>query len=266
MVTHTFLANGDTECTIIARPGICCSQNPNGTILIETGNESITIHLRTTSHGGVPLKIGDERNNQTSANLYSDGGSLEHVAQADEDVENLTGYDTYETEEHTEANQEKDREDAVNGTNEIDQFCEELATKILKKWEKRPAKWTKGAAELLAGPNTFFGGFNSFLQWSFQTLNRSETKVDRFLLPFHKINLFVWWSSSSIQRKNAVCDTKNALFETVKSGYSALSPTEKKTIQKQVKRYVAQGEVLWLMYNHAQGLLITVPQFITTKE
>jgi hypothetical protein len=266
MDTHTFLANGDTECTITARPGLCCSQTPDGTILIETGNESITIHLRTTSQGGVPLHIGDERYNQTPANLYSDGGSLEDVAQEDGDVENSTRYDTYGTEEHTESNKEKDREDAANATNEVDQFCKELATKILKKWEKRSAKWKKGAAELLAGPNTFFGEFNSLVQWSFQTLDRSETKVDRFLLPFHKINLFVWWSSFSIQPKNAVCDTKNALFETVKSGYTTLSPAEKKTIQKQVKRYVAHGEVLWLMYNHAQGLLVTVPQFITTEE
>jgi hypothetical protein len=259
MDTHTFLTNADTECTIVARRGIRCISHPDGAILIETETESITIHLRKTSHEGVPFTIGDERNNQTPAELNSAGGSLEDVAQED-------GDGTRGTQEHTGSHQERDREDVVDTTNEIDQFCEQLAPKILQNWEERSSRWKKGAAELLAGPKTFFDEINSPIQWSFQTLNRSETKVDRFLLPFHKMNLFVWWRSFSIKSTNAVCDIKNALYETVKSDYMTLLPEKKKTIQKQVQRYVAQGEVLWLMYEHTKGLLITVPQFITTNQ
>jgi hypothetical protein len=259
MDTHTFLSNGDIECTIIARPGIRCITHCDGTILIDTGTESINIRLRKTSHGGVPFEIGDERDNRTPAKVYSAAGSLKDVAQED-------GDETYEAEKHTESNQERDGEDAVDTTTEFDQFCGELATKILKNWEKRSSTWKKGAAELLASQKTFFSEFKSPLQWSFQTLNRSETKVDRFLLPFHMINIFVWWSSFSIQSTNAVSDIKNALFETVKSGYITLPSKEKKTIQKQVKRYVIQGEVFWLMYKHTKGLLITVPQFITIEQ
>jgi hypothetical protein len=57
--------------------------------------------------------------------VYSAAESLKDVAQKD-------GDETYEAEKHTESNQERDREDAVDTTTEFDQFCRELATKILK--------------------------------------------------------------------------------------------------------------------------------------
>jgi hypothetical protein len=125
MDTHTFLSNGDIEYTIIARPRIHCITHCDGIILIDTGTKSINIHLRKTSHGGVPFKIGDERDNQTPSKVYSAAKSLKDVAQED-------GDETYEAEKHTESNQERDGEDTIDTTTKFNQFCGELATKILK--------------------------------------------------------------------------------------------------------------------------------------
>lgn len=226
MNTRILLANEYIECTVIADPSIRCRLTHNETILIETRTESITIQLRRT--------VGR-------------GGV-----------------------KHAESIQEEGREDAIGATNKVKQFCEELASKILKKWENRSKTWKEGAAELRRNPVTFLGGFTSRIQWSYQTLNSSEKRLDHFLHPFHKINLFSWWSNNFSRRskksKNAVCPIRNAMYEIVKPGYTTLSNNEKGAIQKQVKRYVTQGEVLWLIYTHAPGLMITIPQFMTTEE
>ncbi|KAF9692798.1 hypothetical protein EKO04_009143 [Ascochyta lentis] len=298
MITHILQASEDIQCSITASPDTHCHTTHDGTILIRTKTESITLHLqRTISHGGVPFKAVDERNNRTPAKLCLTGnGSSEGVAQRDEGDRNrevVIGYtgtekinDTCGTEDHTKSNEEEDREDVLHATNdrssnqkgeaqgkkgktedEIKELCEKLTTKILKKWRKKSAGLGKGIHELLTNPSTFFGGITSPIQWSYQTLNSSEKKLDLFHLPFHKINIFFWWSNSISKRStDVVCRIKKTMYKTLKPGYAELPREKQKTFEKQIERYVTQGEVFWLMYNHLKGLLITAPQCLNTKD
>jgi hypothetical protein len=299
MITHILLASEAIECSISAGPDTHCHTTHDGSILIRTKTESITLHLRRTiSHGGVPLKTVEERNNRKPARLHlADNGSSEAVAREDEGDSNrevVIGHTSIEeingtcgTEKHTKSNQKADRENIYDATNdrssnlegeaqgkkkkktegEIKEFCEKLKAKILKKWERKSAEWKEGIDDMLANPSTFFGGTTSPIQWSYQTLDSSEKNFDRFLLPFHKINMFFWWSRSISKRtRGVVRHIKNTMYETVKPGYAELPEQKKKNIEKQIERYVTQGEVLWLMFNHLEGLLITTPQFMTTLE
>jgi hypothetical protein len=304
----------DIQCSITAGPDTHCHTNHDGTILIRTKTESITLDLRRTiSHGGVAFKAVDERSNWTPAKLCLTGnGTSEGVAQEDEGDRNgevAIGYagtekinDTCGTEDHTQSNQREDREDALNATNdrssnlkgeaqrkkkekkgkkgekgkegkkqkteeEINQFCEKLRAKILKKWKEKSAGWKEGTEELLANPSIFLGGTTSPIQWSYQTLNNSEKGFDRFHLPFHKINIFFWWDDSISKRsRDVVCHIKNTMYETIKPGYAELPENKQEAFKKQIKRYVTQGEVLWLLYKHVKGYLITAPQFLNTEE
>jgi hypothetical protein len=271
MITHILQASEDIQCSITASPDTRCHTTHDGTILIRTKTELITLHLRRTiSHGGVPFKAVDERNNWTAAKLCLTGnGTSEGIAQGDEGNRNgevvirYTGTekinDTCGAEYHTKSNQEVDREDVLHATNdgssnlkgeaqgkkkkkkkkkkemtedEIKQLCEKLTTKILKKWEKKSAGWKEGTDELLANPSIFFGGTTSPIQWSYQTLNSSEKKFDRFHLPFHKINIFFWWSSSISRRsRDVVRHIKNTMYETVKPGYAELPRKERKRLR-----------------------------------
>jgi hypothetical protein len=307
MITHILQASEDIQCSITASPDTRCHTTHDGSILIRTKTESITLHLRRTiSHGGVPFKAVHERNNWTPATLCLTGNGIsEGVAQGDEgdrDGEVVIRYtgtekinDTCGTEDHTKSNEEAHREDVLNATHdrssnlkgeaqgkkkkkkqkkekektedEIKELCGRLTTKILKKWRKKSAGLEKSTDELLTNPRTFFRGITSPIQWSYQTLNSSEKKFDLFHLPFHKINIFFWWRSSISKRTRGVMrHIKNAMYETLKPGYAKLPREKQKTFEKQIERYVTQGEVFWLMYNHLKGLLITAPQCLNTEE
>jgi hypothetical protein len=269
--TRILSAIGDIECAITAGPDLCCHTALDGTIVIITRTETITIQLRRTiDRERLPVENADKR--------------LAHEAKEGSDCE----------EEHTESDQE-DREHDIHATNgyrsnpigeaggkkkkkdktknkrkrktlmskeEVAQFCTGLATKIVGKWEDRSTTWEESKNELLADPSTFFGKCTSLIQWSYQTLDSSEKKRDRFHLPFHKINLFFWWK----QCAGAGNEFKRSMYEAVKPGFTNLPEKKKDSIRIQIARYVNQGEVFCLMYKKVPGLLITIPHFITTKE
>jgi GTP-binding protein EngB required for normal cell division len=56
------------------------------------------------------------------------------------------------------------------------------------------------------------------------------------------------------------------MYKTIKPGYAELPEKKQEAFKKQIKRYVTQSKVLWLLYNHVKGLLITAPQFLNTKK
>jgi hypothetical protein len=263
MTAHILSTVGDIECAVTVGSGLCHHTVQDGTIIIRTATDLITIQPRHIVDRGISTR--DAR---------SEGVAQEDEGDSNrENLEDPTG--STGIEEDTEYNQEED----INVTNdhgsktegpkpegeaqrkkeEIEQSCKKLAATVLKKWEDKSETWEQEKKELLADHATFLGRCTSQPQWSYQSLASSENDIH---LPFHKLNLHSWWSQS----KGAGHKVKQIMYETLIPGYAKLKPKKKDSTRIRIARYVNQGEVLGMMYKHSHGLLVTIPEFMTTEE
>jgi hypothetical protein len=273
------------EKTTIIGSGLRCTATHDGTIVIKTNHETITIYIQHFQNSRkIQFDTVNEELNQSpeifsfyfTGNASSEGVAPEERNDGDEVeppaqlLEETTAEDDITSEERdldpkvqTRRKQAK-RISSVSETG-IDQFCTELSKRLEKKWNVK--KLEKSFESLLANPHAFFGciEITSVYQWSYERLDKSELNSELFHLPFHKVNLFTWWYRE-LQHATQQYRTRKRLYEVMKPGYTSLTKTERERIRKQIERYMEQGEMLWALVAFVPGLLITVPQVITTEE
>lgn len=227
--------------------------------------------------GDVDEGVGEKEAGDVDASTTGERGQFANAEEegidaaednAEEDIS--PEHDAGEQEDGGQEDEVEDDEGS-NPEKKIKEYCQKLGVKILNGWKEAPPK-TKKLEELLANPSTFFARQNyiSYPQWSYQKLNDLEKNLHLYRLPFHKMDLAIFWNRYLPQgsKINAakLAHLKAAMFQDLVPGYQGLSRKEKDKNRKQIKRYVKQGEVLLSMSTRKFGLILSVSHFITTEE
>jgi hypothetical protein len=261
MAAHILSTVGDIECTITVGSGLCYHKVQDGAIIIRTATDSITIQPRHIVDRGISTRDASsegaaqedevDRNRENSGDPTGSIGIEEHTEDYQEENINVTIDDNSRTEYSDPEGEAQRRKE------KIEQSCKKLAATIQEKWKAVSKEWEEEKKELLADHATLFGKCTSQPQWSYQSLASSENTIH---VPFHKLNLHSWWNRSKGVKHN------KKWYQTFIPGYAQFDQKKRDSTRMRVTRYVKQGEVLRMMYNHTPGLLITVPEYMRTEE
>jgi hypothetical protein len=265
MTAHILLTVGDIECAVTVGSDLCYHTVQDGTIIIQTATDLITIQPRHIVDRGISTSVSssegvaqEDEGDSNRENLEDPTGSIgihKHIDYNQEEDINVTNDHSSKPESS------KPEGEAQRKKGKFEQSCKKLAATVLQKWEDKSKTWEKEKEDLLADQATVFGTCTSNPQWSYQSLASSENNIH---LAFHKLNLYSWWSQC--QSQGAGHKFKQSMYETLIPGYAKFKPKKKDSTRIQIARYVNQGEVLGMMYNHTKGLLITISEFITTAK
>ena len=265
----------EIECTVSTHPEIQCSASEDGVITIQTKTDSITIQLQQTlNKKRVPIKSVKQQpvrtaesssgcstrptifsfavnsgQEDTLGDNHSDGGQID-----------TNGNNTGRT------NGSISRKEPLSDK-ELEEVCQQLALKILKRWNSKKHKVKKSLDALCIDWPDLFGcpSYTSLGQWSYKALETSE-KFEGLQRRFHQLNLASWWNGG-LERGGAISiRVKNRMISELEPRFGELDSKAKDAKRRQIDRYVQQGEIISLLCTQIPGLLFTASDHITTSE
>ncbi|OAL55909.1 hypothetical protein IQ07DRAFT_183104 [Pyrenochaeta sp. DS3sAY3a] len=276
-----------SECMVSVDSDIPCDVTPDGRIIIQTLGGSITIAL----HKGIdkrryrlkPIERKSVSNTPLATFWFAGHQSqddvkgqrneeLEDEGQRDEDEEDLDSEDLADQVEDTSKNSpsltvctadakttKQSWPETPRSDMELANFCQKLAAQSLKLWKEKSSLKKKNLQQLLANPETLFGfGDFSGAQWSYQAIGNQLKGSEEVQIPFHKLRLAKWWESNLKSLGATKHRTLSAMYNHLVPDFKSLKITERSSHKKRIKRYVQEGEILFLLATRCPGLILTV--------
>lgn len=243
--TRTFnsLSNmvAPTECVISAGRAVRLRWSET-----EDGSIQVLIHRTMDSSGGIE-RVGASEDSPWSYSERSQSGSSTIAFQISTQEVDFSGV-------------------VAEHVKDVEGLRDKIARKSKKRMLPNIKQWSHD-------PGSFFGvsGFQSVVQFSYQSLANSKQDLDQYQNPFHKINLACFYEEYLESAKS--CDPNflerncmRSLMESLHHGYKEQDRKTRNTIGKTIRRHIEEGNILRSFSKDNAGLLLGVSPFLTGDE